>query len=172
MPPRFDAFVEAQCAPFYAHGVGRPSLAPGRYFRLLLLGYFEGLDSERAIAWRAAEASGIATPTRAELARFDPEAEEEGVQRRLDAPELYRLAAGGGTDRASQAPRDCPCRTSLLVFVRTFRLFLECGYLNESADLLARTTIWSQKRTELKMPWRLVPGGFDPPSLGLFCGCP
>ena len=52
----FDAFVEAQCAPFYADGVGRPSLAPGRYFRLLLLGYFEGLDSERAIAWRAAEA--------------------------------------------------------------------------------------------------------------------
>ena len=51
----FDAFVEAQCASFYADGVGRPSLAPGRYFRLLLLGYFEGLDSERAIAWRAAD---------------------------------------------------------------------------------------------------------------------
>ena len=39
----FDAFVEAQCASFYADGVGRPSLAPGRYFRLLLLGYFGGL---------------------------------------------------------------------------------------------------------------------------------
>ena len=49
----FDAFVEAQCASYYADGIGRPSLAPGRYFRLLLLGYFEGLDSERAIAWRA-----------------------------------------------------------------------------------------------------------------------
>ena len=48
-----DGFVEAQRAPFYADGVGRSSLAPGRYFRLLLLGYFEGLDSERAIAWRA-----------------------------------------------------------------------------------------------------------------------
>ena len=46
----FDAFVESQCAKFYADGVGRPSLAPGRYFRMLLLGYFEGLDSERAIA--------------------------------------------------------------------------------------------------------------------------
>jgi transposase len=55
----FDAFVEAQCAPFYADGVGRPSLAPGRYFRLLLLGYFEGLDSERAIAWRAADSLSI-----------------------------------------------------------------------------------------------------------------
>ena len=55
----FDAFVEGQCAPFYANGVGRPSLAPGRYFRLLLLGYFEGLDSERAIAWRAADSLSI-----------------------------------------------------------------------------------------------------------------
>ena len=55
----FDAFVEGQCAPFYADGVGRPSLAPGRYFRLLLLGYFEGLDSERAIAWRAADSLSI-----------------------------------------------------------------------------------------------------------------
>ena len=56
----FDAFVEPQCARFYADGVGRPSLAPGRYFRLLLLGYFEGLDSERAIAWRAAACAGPA----------------------------------------------------------------------------------------------------------------
>jgi transposase len=55
----FDAFVETQCAPFYADGVGRPSLAPGRYFRRLLLGYFEGLDSERAIAWRAADSLSI-----------------------------------------------------------------------------------------------------------------
>ena len=55
----FDAFVEAQCASFYADGLGRPSLAPGRYFRLLLLGYFEGLDSERAIAWRAADSLSI-----------------------------------------------------------------------------------------------------------------
>ncbi|MGH9159615.1 MAG: transposase [Vicinamibacteraceae bacterium] len=55
----FDAFVEAACATFYAPVMGRPSLAPGRYFRLLLLGYFEGLDSERAIAWRAADSLSI-----------------------------------------------------------------------------------------------------------------
>ena len=55
----FDTLVEAQCAQFYADGLGRPSLAPGRYFRLLLLGYFEGLDSERAIAWRAADSLSI-----------------------------------------------------------------------------------------------------------------
>jgi len=55
----FDEFVEAQCQPFYAEKMGRPSLAPGRYFRFLLLGYFECLDSERAMAWRAADSSGV-----------------------------------------------------------------------------------------------------------------
>ena len=55
----FDSFVERQCSRFYAPGVGRPSLPPGRYFRLMLLGYFEGLGSERGMAWRAA---GRGTP--------------------------------------------------------------------------------------------------------------
>src|SRR6266852_5858541 len=43
----FDDFVEAQCAGFYAETMGRPGLPPGIYFRLLLIGYFEGIDSER-----------------------------------------------------------------------------------------------------------------------------
>ena len=51
----FDDFAEARCASFYAEKMGRPGLAPGIYFRLLLVGYFEGLDSERAMAWRAAD---------------------------------------------------------------------------------------------------------------------
>ena len=51
----FDVFVEEQCPKFYADGVGRPSLPPGRYFRMLLLGHSEGLDSEEAMGWRAAE---------------------------------------------------------------------------------------------------------------------
>ena len=51
----FDDFAEARCASFYAATMGRPGLAPGIYFRLLLVGYFEGLDSERAIAWRVAD---------------------------------------------------------------------------------------------------------------------
>ena len=55
----FDAFVEAQCAPFYAATVGRPSLLPGTYFRLLLIGYFEGIDSERGIAWRTADSLAL-----------------------------------------------------------------------------------------------------------------
>src|ERR1700682_4385120 len=49
----FDRFVEKQCRRFYPSAMGRPSVTPGRYFRLLLLGYFEGIDSERGIAWRA-----------------------------------------------------------------------------------------------------------------------
>jgi len=51
----FDDFAEAQCATFYADTMGRPSLPPGIYFRLLLIDYFEGIDSERGIAWRAAD---------------------------------------------------------------------------------------------------------------------
>ena len=44
---------------FYAQKMGRPSLAPGRYFRLLLIGYFEGIDSERGIAWRCADSLSL-----------------------------------------------------------------------------------------------------------------
>jgi transposase len=54
----FDGFVEGLCARFYADE-GRPGLPPGRYFRLLLIGYFEGLDAERAIAWRAADSFAL-----------------------------------------------------------------------------------------------------------------
>src|SRR3979411_325942 len=55
----FDEFVEGQCARFYAPVMGRPSLAPGRYFRLLLVGYFEGIDSERGMAWRASDSLAV-----------------------------------------------------------------------------------------------------------------
>ena len=50
----FDKFVEDRCRAYYA-AVGRPSLPPGVYFRMLLIGYFEGIDSERGIAWRVAD---------------------------------------------------------------------------------------------------------------------
>src|SRR3954453_11612498 len=51
----FDCFCETQCASFYHHKLGRPSLAPGQYFRVMMIGFFEGLDSERGIAWRLAD---------------------------------------------------------------------------------------------------------------------
>ena len=55
----FDPFVEGLCRPFYAETLGRPSLAPGKYFRSLLLGYFEGIDSERGIAWRLSDSFSL-----------------------------------------------------------------------------------------------------------------
>jgi transposase len=55
----FDDCAEAACKPFYAERMGRPSLPPGVYFRLLLIGYFEGIDSERGIAWRVADSIGL-----------------------------------------------------------------------------------------------------------------
>jgi transposase len=55
----FDDFAEAQCATFYADTMGRPGLPPGIYFRLLMIGYFEGIDSERGIAWRAADSLAL-----------------------------------------------------------------------------------------------------------------
>jgi transposase len=54
----FDRYVEGLCQRFYADD-GRPGLPPGRYFRLLLIGYFEGLDAERAIAWRASDSFAL-----------------------------------------------------------------------------------------------------------------
>ena len=55
----FDRFVEERCQSFYAETLGRPSIPPGVYFRLLLIGYFEGLDSERGIAWRCADSLAL-----------------------------------------------------------------------------------------------------------------
>jgi transposase len=55
----FDPFVEGLCRKFYADKLGRPSLPPAVYFRLLLVGYFEGIDSERGIAWRVADSLGL-----------------------------------------------------------------------------------------------------------------
>jgi transposase len=48
----FDKFVEDSCRSFYADKKGRPGLVPGVYFRTLFIGYFEGIDSERGMAWR------------------------------------------------------------------------------------------------------------------------
>ena len=56
---KFDEFVEGLCARFYHARLGRPSLRPGIYFRALLVGYFEGIDSERGIAWRVADSLAL-----------------------------------------------------------------------------------------------------------------
>jgi transposase len=55
----FDGFAETQCAPYYASRRGRPSLPPGRYFRMHLVGYFEGIDSERGLEWRCSDSLSL-----------------------------------------------------------------------------------------------------------------
>ena len=86
----FDTFVEERCVQFYADGVGRPSLAPGRYFRLLLLGYFEGLDSERAMAWRAADSLSVRSFLHLELPDSAPDHSTISRTRRLIDLETHR----------------------------------------------------------------------------------
>ena len=55
----FDTMAETACAGFYAEKQGRPSTPPGVYFRMLLIGFFEGIDSERGIAWRTADSMSL-----------------------------------------------------------------------------------------------------------------
>lgn len=54
-----DRVIEGMCAEFYAETTGRPSIPPGVYFRLLMIGYLEGIDSERGIAWRVSDSLGL-----------------------------------------------------------------------------------------------------------------
>ena len=55
----FDTFVEDLCCPYYADSIGRPGIPPGIYFRMLFVGYFEGLDSQRGIAWRCSDSRSV-----------------------------------------------------------------------------------------------------------------
>src|SRR5947209_11496755 len=86
----FDRFVEDQCRRFYAPTMGRPSLAPGRYFRLLLIGYFEGIDAERGIAWRAADSLAVRTFLRLGLEEGTPDHSTISRTRRLIDVETHR----------------------------------------------------------------------------------
>ena len=86
----FDRFVEDLCRPFYAETMGRPSLPPGRYFRLLLVGYFEGIDSERGIAWRAADSLAVRQFLRLGLEEPAPDHSTISRTRRLMDVETHR----------------------------------------------------------------------------------
>jgi transposase len=55
----FDAWAEKLCEPYYADGRGRPGIPPGIYFRMLLVGYFEGIGSQRGIAWRCSDSLSL-----------------------------------------------------------------------------------------------------------------
>jgi Transposase domain (DUF772)/Transposase DDE domain len=56
----FDAWLEALCAPYYDSKMGRESIPPGVYFRMILVGYFEGISSQRGIAWRCSDSRSLA----------------------------------------------------------------------------------------------------------------
>ena len=56
----FDLWLESLCRPYYADQKGRPSIPPGTYFRMILIGYFEGIASQRGIAWRASDSRSLA----------------------------------------------------------------------------------------------------------------
>ena len=86
----FDDFVEAQCAGFYAETMGRPGLPPGIYFRLLLIGYFEGIDAERGIAWRAADSLALRDFLGIGLDQAPPDHSTISRTRRLIALETHR----------------------------------------------------------------------------------
>ena len=87
----FDAFVEKVCRPFYAPVMGRPSLTPGRYFRLFMLGYFEGLDSERGMAWRTSDSLAIRKFLRLGLDEGTPDHSTISRTRRLIDVETHRV---------------------------------------------------------------------------------
>jgi transposase len=86
----FDDFAEAQCASFYAETMGRPGLPPGIYFRLLLIGYFEGIDAERGIAWRAADSLALRDFLGLGLDEAPPDHSTISRTRRLIAVETHR----------------------------------------------------------------------------------
>lgn len=164
----FDRFVEEQCRPFYAPVMGRPSLAPGRYFRLLLIGYFEGLDSERGIAWRAADSLAVrqflglglaeAGPDHSTISRtrrlIDVEAHQAvftWVQGRLVEAQLLRgktLAVDATTLEANAAMRSIVRRDTGESY-QTFltRLATASGLKTPSRAALARLDRRRQKRT-------------------------
>jgi transposase len=79
----FDPFVEGVCSKYYAETMGRPSIAPGVYFRMLMVGYFEGLDSERGIAWRSADSLALRQFLGCELGKETPDHSSVSRTRRM-----------------------------------------------------------------------------------------
>ena len=86
----FDGFVESRCARYYAERMGRPSLTPGRYFRCLLVGYFEGIDGERGIAWRVADSLAVRHFVGLRLEEKAPDHSTISRTRRLVAVETHQ----------------------------------------------------------------------------------
>jgi len=175
----FDRFAEEECQQFYAPVMGRPSVPPGRYFRLLLVGYFEGLDSERGIAWRAADSLavrsfvglGLDTPapdhstisrTRRLIALETHRAVFTWVQERLAAAGLLKgrtVAIDATTLEANAAMRSIVRRDTGETYQEFLtRLAVESGIKTPTREALARLDRRRKKRTSNK-DWK---NPFDP----------
>src|SRR3989441_12545764 len=167
----FDRFVEEECRAFYAPVMGRPSLPPGRYFRLLLLGYFEGLDSERGIAWRAADSLAVrsfvglgldaAAPDHSTISRtrrlIDVETHRAvftWVQERLVAADLLKgrtVAIDATTLEANAAMRSIVRRDTGESYQQfLMRLATASGIKTPTREALARLDRRRKKRTANK----------------------
>src|SRR5690349_7872839 len=85
----FDKFVEELCRPFY-RATGRESIPPGRYFRMLLVGYFEGIDSQRGIAWRCADSLSLRRFLFLELVEESPDHSSLTNTRNRLPPEVFQ----------------------------------------------------------------------------------
>jgi len=176
----FDRFVEEQCRSFYAPVMGRPGLPPGRYFRLLLLGYFEGLDSERGIAWRAADSLAVrgfvglgldaAAPDHSTISRtrrlIDVETHRAvftWVQERLVTAGLLKgrtVAIDATTLEANAAMRSIVRRDTGESYQEFLtRLAAESGIKTPTREALARLDRRRKKRTSNK-DWE-TPSGPD-----------
>ena len=90
----FDRFVEGLCALFYAEKMGRPSIPPGVYFRMLMVGYFEGIDSERGIAWRCADSLSLRESLGYGLEESTPDHSSVSRTRRLISLETHQEVFG------------------------------------------------------------------------------
>lgn len=90
----FDEFVENLSSVFYAKTMGRPSLPPTVYFRLMLVGYFEGLESERGIAWRLADSLSLRQFCGYELSETTPDHSTLSRTRRLMTEEAHSAVFG------------------------------------------------------------------------------
>jgi transposase len=106
----FDAWLEKLCAPHYHATQGRPSIPPGVYFRMILVGYFEGISSQRGIAWRCCDSRSLAeflgygpteeTPDHSSLSRVAqrlPQEVHEAVFQRVLAMAVSKKLVGGKT---------------------------------------------------------------------------
>lgn len=87
---KFDERVEGLCRKYYKSSSGRPSLTPGTYFRMLLVGYFEGIESERGIAWRAADSLSLRKFLGYDLSEPTPDHSTLSRTRRLYSVETHR----------------------------------------------------------------------------------